>query len=130
MKEMSEILKAAIFDVFERMYYVFLEPLNDDCSDYAMGSAIKFDGPMQGELTLHFSEGLAKTMVHNLLGLETDGITEQDIDDCVKEAANMICGNFLAKLDQTKVFDLSIPIFIRRPAGFRRDNNSCSLCFD
>jgi CheY-specific phosphatase CheX len=48
----------------------------------------------------------------------------------VKEAANMICGDFLSKLDQTEVFDLSIPIFIRRPRGFREGNKAYSVSFD
>jgi CheY-specific phosphatase CheX len=130
MKEMNEIMRAAIFDVFERMYYVFLEPLHDEYSDYAMGSSIKFDGASHGELIILVSEGLAKTMVQNLLGIESKEITEQDIEDCVKEAANMICGSLLGKLDQTKVFDLSIPLFMRRPKGFGQGSKACSLCFD
>jgi CheY-specific phosphatase CheX len=130
MKEMNEAMRAAIFDVFERMYYIFLEPFHDEYSDYAMGSSIKFDGALHGELMILVSEELAKTMVQNLLGLESEEITEQDIEDCVKEAANMICGNFLSNLDQTKVFDLSIPLFIRHPRGFREGNRACSLSFD
>ena len=130
MKEMNEAMRAAIFDVFERMFYVFLEPLHDEYSDYAMGSSIKFDGALHGELMILVSEELAKTMVQNLLGLQSEEITEQDIEDCVKEAANMICGNFLSNLDQTKVFDLSIPLFIRLPGGFREGNRACRLSFD
>ena len=130
MKEMNETLRAAIFDVFERMYYVFLEPFHDECSEYDVGSSIKFDGALHGELMILVSEELAKTMVQNLLGIEGEDIKEQDIEDCVKEAANMICGDFLSKLDQTKVFDLSIPVFIRRPRGFREGNKACSVSFD
>jgi hypothetical protein len=33
------------------------------------------------------------------------------IEDCTKEAVNMIGGNFLQKYDSSKVFDLSIPVF-------------------
>jgi len=130
MKEMKETMRAAIFDVFERMFYVFLEPLHDEYSDYATGSSIKFGGALNGELIILVSEELAKTMVQNLLGVEKADIKEQDIEDCVKEAANMICGNFLGKLDQTKVFDLGIPSFSQRPAGSMQENNACSLYFD
>ena len=36
MKEMKETMRAAIFDVLEKMFYVFLEPVSDQYSDYAM----------------------------------------------------------------------------------------------
>jgi len=130
MKEMNEAMRAAIFDVFERMYYVFFEPFHDEYAEYTMGSSIKFDGPLRGELMILVSEELAKVMVQNLLGIEGEDIKEQDIEDCVKEAANMICGDFLSRLDQTKVFDLSIPLFIRLPGGFREGNRACRLSFD
>lgn len=130
MQKMKETMRAAIFDVFERMFYVFLEPLHDEYSDYAMGSSIKFDGALHGELIILVSEGLAKTMVQNLLGLEKEKVTEQDIEDCVKEAANMICGNFLGRHDKTILFDLSIPLFSRRPQGAMQGSKACSLYFD
>ncbi len=127
---MKETLRAAIFDVFERMFYVFLEPFNDDCLDYAMEASIKFSGALGGELRILFSEELASSMVHNLLGLEKDKLTEHNIADCMKEAANMICGNFLGKLDRTKVFDLSMPSFSRRSGKVVQGTDGCSLCFD
>jgi len=130
MKEVKETMRAAIFDVFEKMFYVFLESVGDECSDYDMGAAIKFSGAQKGELKILASEGLAKNMVQNLLGLEEKEITERDIEDCIKEAANMICGNYLGRLDQTKVFDLTIPSFSRRPSEAAQDSNVCRLCFD
>ena len=130
MKEVKETMRAAIFDVFEKMFYVFLESVGDECSDYDMGAAIKFSGAQKGELKILASEGLAKNMVQNLLGLEEKEITERDIEDCIKEAANMICGNYLGRLDQTKVFDLTIPSFLRRPGEAVEGSNVCTLCFD
>jgi len=130
MKEVKEKLMAAIFDVFEKMFYVFLEPVGDEYSDYDMGAAIQFIGAQKGELKILASEGLARSMVQNLLGLKVEEITNKDIEDCLKEAANMICGNFLGRLDQTKVFDLTIPSFLRRPGDTVQGSNVCTLCFD
>ncbi|MCX5846832.1 MAG: chemotaxis protein CheX [Deltaproteobacteria bacterium] len=130
MKEMKETLMVAIFDVFERMFYVFLEPVNDEYSDYAMAATIQFGGALKGEVKIFVSERLAKSMVQNLLGIETEDITEKDIEDCIKEAVNMICGNFLGRLDQTKVFDLSIPSFSQRPGKAAQGENVCMLYFD
>ena len=130
MKEMKEIMTAAIFDVVEQMFYVFLEPVGDEYSDYAMEAAIQFTGDLKGEMSIFVSDGLAKSMVHNLLGLETRQMTKEDIEDCVKEVANMICGNFLGRLDQTRVFDLSVPSFSQPPRKTVAGSDSCRLYFD
>ena len=130
MKEVKETMRAAIFDVFEKMFYVFLEPVGDECSDYDIGAVIQYSGAQKGELKILASEGLAKSMVQNLLGLKEEEITDKDIEDCIKEAANMICGNYLGRLDQTKVFDLTIPSFLRRPGEAGAGSNVCRLCFD
>ena len=130
MKEMIETMRVAIFDVLEKMFYIFLEPVNDANSDYAMEASIKFGGALKGELKILASEGLAKSMVQNLLGLKKEEITDKDVEDCIKEAANMICGNYLGRLDQTKVFDLTIPSFLRRPGEAVEGSNVCRFCFD
>ena len=65
MKEVKERMMAAIFEVFEKMFYVFLEPVGDDCSEYDMGAAIQFSGAQKGELKILASEGLAKSMVQH-----------------------------------------------------------------
>jgi CheY-specific phosphatase CheX len=130
MKEMKEIMMAAIFDVVEQMFYVFLEPVGDKYPNYAMEAAIQFNGDLKGEMSIFVSDGLAKSMVHNLLGLEKGLMTKEDIEDCVKEVANMICGNFLGRLDQTRVFDLSIPSFSQPPRKVVAGSDFCRLYFD
>ena len=130
MKDMKEIMRAAIFDVVEKMFYVFLEPVGDEYSDYAMEAAVQFKGDVRGEISILVSEALAENMVRNFLGLAEGQMTGDDIEDCVKEVANMVCGNFLGRLDHTKVFDLSIPSFSRSPRKAVADSRSCMLYFD
>ncbi len=50
-------------------------------------------------------------MAANMLNLRPDEVDLGIMGDCVKESLNMICGNFLRKLDPQKVFNLSIPTF-------------------
>jgi CheY-specific phosphatase CheX len=57
-------------------------------------------------------------MVQNMLVVDEDGVTQKLTEDCVKEAVNMIGGNFLQKYDSSKVFDLSIPLFKNESAVF------------
>ncbi len=55
-------------------------------------------------------------MVRNMLGIADEKEIERHVEDCVKEAANMVCGNFLVNLDASKKFAMSIPVFSARPA--------------
>jgi len=108
---MKEILTAAIFEVFEKMFYVFSEPLHTNGETYHMKSTISFSGPFTGTIQIFLNRMIAETMVKNMLGLEEEEIDESIMADCVKESINMICGNFLRKLDPERVFHLSIPTF-------------------
>ena len=50
-------------------------------------------------------------MVRNMLGLDNGAVTEPHVTDCVREAANMVCGNFLVHWDASKKFTMSLPGF-------------------
>ena len=109
-KKIRELMMNAIFEVFEKMFFVFLEPIDEDVK-YDMVASINFTGQIKGAIDVLFTRGVAETMVQNMLGVDTGGVTDKLIEDCAKEAVNMIGGNFLQKFDSSKVFDLSIPVF-------------------
>jgi hypothetical protein len=44
----EEILTTAIFEVFEKMFYLFAEPLRGGGGNYQMTSSIRFEGPSPG----------------------------------------------------------------------------------
>jgi CheY-specific phosphatase CheX len=110
-KKIKEMLTTAIFEVFEKMFYVFSEPVQADGENYQMKSSINFSGPVSGEIHILLNRAIAETMVKNMLGLDEDEINDVIMADCIKESINMICGNFLRKLDPDRVFHLSIPTF-------------------
>ena len=110
-KTIQEMLTRAIFEVFERMYYIFSEPLKGNGGTYQMKSTINFSGSANGSIQLFLSRSIAEAMAKNMLNLQQDEIDLPIMADCVKESLNMICGNFVRKLDPERVFDLSIPIF-------------------
>ena len=114
MENIREILKESIFEVFERMFFIFLEPGGRVLvHDYE--TSIGFDGPRRGTLRILFTRPVARLMVRNMLGLGNGEVTEPHVKDCVKEAANMVCGNFLVNLDASKRFTMSLPAFSVRP---------------
>ena len=116
-KKTQEMLMNAIFEVFEKMFFVFFEPLNEDVK-YDMMSSINFTGPINGEIKVFFATGLVETMVQNMLSVNQKEVTGKMMEDCAKEAVNMIGGNFLHKLDSSKVFELSIPMFTKDQGVF------------
>lgn len=116
-KKTQEMLMNAIFEVFEKMFFVFFEPLNEDVK-YDMMSSINFTGPINGEIKVFFAAGLVETMVQNMLSVNQKNVTGKMMEDCAKEAVNMIGGNFLHKLDSSKVFELSLPMFTKGPGVF------------
>lgn len=119
MEKMKELMEISIFEVFEKMFFIFLEPSDLVSPIYDVESSIRFHGGAEGEVVLFFSDRILREMVQNMLGLKEHELTESDIEDCSKEAVNMICGNFLAKLnDRTDTFILTIPEF-HRPLKYR-----------
>ena len=117
-KKIQELLMNAIFEVFEKMFFVFLEPLDEDVK-YDMVTSINFSGSVKGNIHVFFTRGVAETMVQNMLSVDAGGVTDKLIEDCTKEALNMISGNFLQKYDSSKIFDLSIPVFENISGDFK-----------
>jgi CheY-specific phosphatase CheX len=105
------MLTKAIFEVFEKMFFIFAEPFREEGEDYPVRAIIRFSGPMEGAMQISMSEDLAKIMAKNMLSLDEGQTTDPVIADCVKECLNMICGNFVRKVDPERVFQLSIPVF-------------------
>jgi CheY-specific phosphatase CheX len=134
MEKIQALLMNAIFEVFEKMFFVFLEPVGEDIG-YDMIASINFTGPLKGTIDVLLTDDLSCAMVQNMLSVDNDDITSKLIEDCAKESVNMIAGNFLQKYDSSKVFDLSIPTFKKESAEFTAkeataDEAEWNLCFE
>ena len=130
MKKIEEMTRHSIFEVFEKMFFIFLEPLDAEGNEYDMEAAIRFEGSLSGEIRILLSMDIVKAMIHNMLGLKEDEITIQRMEDCSKEAVNVICGNFLGQLDSAKVFNLSAPVFKKQTGSLELGKNASRMDFD
>jgi CheY-specific phosphatase CheX len=132
-KKIQNLLTGSIFEVFERMYYIFSEQLKGTGGNYGVRATIDFGGSANGQIQILLSMGVAETMAKNMLNLQQDEIKLPIVADCVKESLNMICGNFLRKLDPSRVYDLSIPTFDLIPddgdAGTEKNEHKVDLAF-
>jgi CheY-specific phosphatase CheX len=131
MQKIREMMTASIFEVFEKMFYIFLEPLDIRYDEYDIETAISFDGTISGDVRILLSREIVRAMVQNMLGLEGDEITGQDMEDCSREAANMVCGNFLSRLDSMEAFNLFTPTFKEgQPECLESEEDICRMDFD
>lgn len=75
---------------------------------------IGISGNTAGNVILSMSSSLAKTMVANMLGLDKDGMTEDDLSDGIGEILNMIAGSAKTKMSATgqTAFHLALPSVI------------------
>ncbi len=126
MQKMKQLLLISIFEVFEKMFYVFLEPADNSDWVHESAASISFSSSMKGQIEARFSKGIADVMVQNMLNIAEGEITEKLKEDCLKESVNMICGNFLRNYDSATLFKLSIPVCHRGTDKFIRGESVSS----
>lgn len=116
----------AVSNVFETMFFVFLEPLDPEGEERVPPTAdaqwlqctLGFRGPVQGRLRLGLPYALACELATNFLGLETEASEAQAVD-MVQELSNMVCGNLFSIYDkrQVTVLDLPSAVLLRGDPG-------------
>lgn len=122
-----EKLNAAAVEVFGTMYFTPIELLPDlppreswQIEDQYVKTAISYSGPMQAHICFYFPRTLAISIAGGFLGIGEESITDQQLIDTMREAANMIVGNFLGRLDPEGACTLGIPA-AEVTAGFTPD---------
>jgi CheY-specific phosphatase CheX len=97
-----EVLKASAFAWGEARPLAELSP---DC-DAVLSAEVEFHGaPAAGGVALTLPRSLALTIVGDILSLDSDELADPQVEDALKELANMICGQWL-----TRVFGVA-PVF-------------------
>lgn len=122
-----KILTTSTFDVFEKMFFIFLEMSDTGRQQYDLVTSIRFSGPIKGEIRLCLSDSLMLVMVQNMLSMRQNDVTREMKEDCAKEAANMIGGEFLRTLDTTKIFQLTVPVCLPITSVVQQDSPGPNL---
>jgi len=116
----------SIFEVFEKMFFIFAEPSRDPMRSCRMKATIGFEGPFSGDMEVRIANDLLKRMAINMLNFEEEDVTDAVMEDCLKESINMVCGSFLRKVEPDHLFKLSIPVFERIAADPDNDKQGPS----
>jgi len=110
-------LNAAAIEVFGTMYYTpveLLPELPDEKSWQVepryVRTAIGYRGPLAAHLCFYFPRSLAVSIAGGFLGLDEEEISDPQLIDTMREAANMIVGNFLGRIDTEGACTLGIPV--------------------
>jgi CheY-specific phosphatase CheX len=125
----DELRKAAIssvLNIFETMFFTFLEPLDEHTGPEAtdteqpldrtsefqnpgyIKSEIHFVGIHSGVLRLFLPYDFSRVLAMNFMGFEEE-VSESQIKDMAGELTNMVCGNLFSSLNKTTVYTLSPP---------------------
>lgn len=109
-------LNAAAVEVFGTMYFTPVELLpelpdqgNWQLEDQYVKTAISYRGPLTANMRFYFPRSLAVNISGGFLGLAEEMISDQQLIDTMREAANMIVGNLLGRLDPDGACTLGIP---------------------
>ena len=107
-------LKAATFEVLETMFFMFPESLEEGEILRTRGpflrSSVTIAGPQSIRIGLQVPQSLARKMAANFLGTEEDQISQEQMEDILKETSNMLAGSFLSKLEASAAFKLQTPV--------------------
>jgi len=108
--EMLTNLKTVIFKVFQDMFFLFPEDYEEEpkfTKDIIrVNIAIYKREDDKKTLSFYFTESLAKMMTENYLG-QNDELSDVIIQETLKEAVNVIGGNFLNSFEES--YNLGIP---------------------
>jgi CheY-specific phosphatase CheX len=121
-QKIRTILTTSTFDVFEKMFYIFLEISDAVVHQYDLVTSIRFSGPREGEIRLCFSNSLVLAMAENMVSVARNDVTREMTEDCAKEAANMVGGAFVRTLDKTKIFQLTFPVCLSNEFAIPQEN--------
>ena len=102
-----EVMKAAISEVLETMYFTDVvfqqkapsEPFRGWEAAIEMRSA---DARDEVGLSLAFEESFARELAANMLGVDPDGMPDEDVRDALQELANMVAGSCVVLLGPEK----------------------------
>lgn len=102
-------------EVFETMFFTFLEPLEEAPGKEELGSGkfieatIGYSGGCNGNFLFYFPWELGKNITVNFLGIDEGEVQDRQIADTAAETANMAIGGLLGKLDPGGTASLAIP---------------------
>jgi len=133
---MKQALEKTFFriadETLQRLAFIFSFPEEGDetSPEAAVAASVRFSGPFSGKIVMKISNDVLPEMAANMLGLDDDEgepPLEQQYD-ALKEALNVVCGNFLpAVAGEEAVFDIQPPCIVEDNGEGEGDEGALSV---
>jgi len=110
--EWEQVLKEVISEVLETMFFAVVEFEQGEASNHPFdyeSEILLFNHEGKIVISLQVSEEFARMTTADFLGIGQDQVKDDDIEDSMKELANMIGGGYHARIDDAK-WELGIPM--------------------
>lgn len=108
----EQLIRNAISEVLEAMFFVsvdFSEPTQIRASSFPCCSSIQLRCDTECvEIGIAVTEAFGKMIAANFLGIEETLVKSEELEDVLKELANMSGGNYLSRTDSGS-WELGIP---------------------
>ncbi len=114
MTEAKKAIKEVSTRILEDWGMMMVEPGSPEIGAFEQENpmlitSIEFKGVVGGKYTILCQQSFAEALSHNVLGSDKEIATE-DIEDALRELANILCGNMLTECyGSDVVFDLGRP---------------------
>lgn len=124
--------RQTILESLESAAYMFAdaedtEPISSSETLNWLGWKIGFHGPSSGNMEIYMPPELGKKTAANMLGIESESISTEILNDAMGEVLNISCGRFLTEhFGDNPVFDISAPIALEKP-GYKIRTKENSL---
>ena len=110
-------IKDSISDVLEKMFFLPLDFFDtaspeEFVADEMVVSKLSFTGPFTGYFLLSIPKRYNLSLAANFLGENKENISQDQANEIVKEAVNMLAATTFFYYDDQVVFGLGIPEFI------------------
>jgi len=110
-------MKNSISSVLETMFFLSLDfsddidilELWDTGKDPVIAAKLSFSGPLSGYAVFCIPKKSALSITADFMGKDEQEISDDQINETVKEIINMIIGNTFSMYDPDVVFDLGVP---------------------
>lgn len=114
MKTLLKNLKTATFNVLEKMFFM-LPDAEDEIGDATLSSDetatiyIGITGTPSYLISMGFEKPMVANMAQDLLGIDSVDESDDLIEKCLSETANIIAGRFLLMFDETEKRNITLP---------------------
>ena len=113
----EEILSLMVTENFTHLRSIENEPETDEDLDPNQAHELRFSGEVNGRIVLRSTREGGVNLAGEMLMVDDESISSQDVADAMCECANMICGAFKLRLGCTDDdFVLSVPGPLQSPA--------------